>query len=132
MELAALWVSFAATAAGIASAVIAWFARGDALAAQKQAAAAQERAAEAQAEAARSEGRSAAATERLALIQSTIFEGPPWSVSWFGGDTYLLTNNSAVDALEVTIDGQPDDIAISVSDTSPRFVGAKSAFKFMF
>lgn len=132
MELAALWVSFVAAAAGIASAVIAWFARGDALKAQEQAAAAQEQAAEAQAEAARSEGRSAAATERLALIQSTIFEGPPWSVSWFGGDTYLLTNDSAVDALDVTIDGQPDDITLSVTDTSPRFVGAKSAFKFMF
>ncbi len=68
----------------------------------------------------------------MALIQATIFEGPPWSVEWFGGDTYLLTNNSAVDAIDVVIDGQPEDIELSVSDTSPRFVGAKSAFKFMF
>lgn len=125
MELAALWVSFVAAAAGIASAVVAWFARGDALKAQ-------ERALMAQKEAADAEGRSVAASETIARIQSTIFDGPPWVVSYFGGDTYLLTNNSVVDAIDVTIGGEPDDVELSVSDVSPRFVGAKSAFKFMF
>lgn len=125
MEMAALWVSFFATAAGLASAVIAWVARADALKAQA-------RADEAQKDAARLEGRATAAAERIAHIQSTIFDGPPWVVAWFGGDTYLLTNTSPVDAHEVTIDGEPDDISLQVSDTDPRFVGAKSAFKFMF
>lgn len=125
MEAAALWISFVAAAAGIAASVIAWFARSDALNAQEKADVAQR-------EAAISEGRSVAAAETIARIQSTIFEGPPWVVTWFGGDTYLVTNNSPVDALEVVVDGQPDDIVVRVTDTAPRTVGAKSAFKFMF
>ncbi len=125
MDAAALWISFAAAAAGLASAVIAWFARGDALKAQEEATSAQK-------EALRAESRSAIAAERIAQIQGAIFDGPPWTVSWFAGDTYLLTNNSPMDACDVVIDGQPDEVVLQVSDTSPRTVGARSAFKFVF
>lgn len=125
MEMAALWISFVAAAAGIAAALIAWFARGDALKAQEKAEAAQR-------EAAISEGRSVAATETLARIQSTIFEGPPWVVSYLSGNSYLLTNSSPIDALEVTIDGAPDGIDVEAAGAMPRTVGAKSALKFMF
>lgn len=120
MELAALIIAFASMAGTVAAAVFAGFARIDAINAGEEA----KRAAE----------RAATATERMAQIQSRIFDGPPWEVTWYGGDTFLLTNNSPVDAHNVTLEFVPEDIASSVTLDSelPWNVGAKSARKFMF
>lgn len=125
MEMAALWISFVAAAGGIAAAVIAWFARADALQAQEKADAAQR-------DAAISEGRSVAAAETIARIQSANFDGPPWVVSFLQGDSFLLTNSSPVDALGVTVAGAPDGVVLEVAGATPRTVGAKSALKFAF
>lgn len=118
MESAALWISFVSAAATVAAAVVAWFARADSIKAGHEARTASERAAQ--------------ATERMAQIQSRIFDGPPWEVEWFGGDSYLLTNNSPVDAHDVRIDGYPEDVVLQVGEELPWEIGAKSAVKFMF
>lgn len=126
MDVAALWIAFVSAAAAIATAVIAWTARADALRAEKKADDASE-------EAAKSAERATAATEKMAAIQTRIFEGPPWTVKWLNGDSYLVTNNSPVDALDVRIDGDPmSEVQIQVGTTEPRVVGAKSAFMFGF
>lgn len=125
MEAAALWISFAATAAALASAVIAWFARGDAVKAQIEASTAQK-------EAARAEGRSATAAETIARIQTQLFDGPPWTITWFDKYTYLLTNNSTIDATNVIVTNEPNDFRIDFTDKDkPRTIGAKSALKFI-
>jgi hypothetical protein len=53
-------------------------------------------------------------------------------LKWFGGDSYLLTNNSPLDAHGVQIKGDPSDIDLQVGKDLPWEVGAMSAEKFMF
>jgi hypothetical protein len=126
VDLAALWIAFVSAAAAIATAVIAWTARADALRAEKKAD-------DASTEAQKSAERATVATEKMAAIQTRIFDGPPWTVEWLNGDSYLVTNNSPADALDVRIDGDPvDEIQIQVGTPEPRVIGAKSAFKFGF
>ena len=109
VDVAALWIAFVSAAAAIATAVIAWTARADALRAEKKAD-------DASAEAQKSAARATAATEKMAAIQTRIFDGPPWTVEWLNGDSYLVTNNCPVDALDVRIDGDPvDEIQIQVA-----------------
>lgn len=125
METASLWIAIVSAAFTGASVVVALIARADSKRATADAAAAQ-------IAAATSAERAASATEKLATIQSQIFDGPPWSVEWFNGDTFIITNNSPVEALNVEIDGQPDNVVLQVDELGPRTVGARSAFTFMF
>ena len=76
--------------------------------------------------------RATVATEKMAGIQLATFDRPPWTLTWFGGDTFLLTNNSALDAHDVRVDGDPADVTLNLGKELPWEVGAMSAEKFMF
>lgn len=118
MDLAALIIAFFGTAAAIGSTLMAWTARSDALRAEKEAKASADRA--------------TAATERMASIQASAFNQPPWSFEWWNGDTYLLTNTSPLDAVDVTIETDPSRLGISVGMDMPGVIGARSAIRIMY
>jgi len=120
MDIPTLIVAIVAGAAAVASAVIAHLARADARTAGEEAGRAAERA--------------TSATERMALIQSQIFDGPPWEVSYLGGSAYLLTNTSPVGAEQVRITTDPADLQLSfdAADEGIITIGARSAVKFLF
>ncbi|WP_152485669.1 hypothetical protein [Leucobacter chironomi] len=118
MELAALWIALGGTAAAVASAVVAWFARGDSLRAQVDANAAADRATK--------------VSERSLVIQESAFQSPPWSFEWWSGDTFLLTNTSSVDALDVVISSAPDGLGLRIGMDCPGMIGARSAVKVMY
>jgi hypothetical protein len=118
MDLAALWISFIAAAAGLGSAVIAWTARADSLKSGERAQ--------------RSADRATLAAERVAVIQAQVFDGPPWEVMYWSGDTFLLTNTSPIAAQRVTVSSEPDDLDVRLDRDMPFDVGARSAVKFMY
>ncbi|MEE1622960.1 hypothetical protein [Zafaria sp. J156] len=122
---AALFISIIGALGTGAAAIMAWTARADSLKAEGRAESAS-KAANAAAE------RAAGAAERLAMIQSAIFDGPPWSMTWLDGDTYLLRNDSPVEALEVSFTTDPDSLLSTVSEVMPCRVGPRSAIKFMY
>lgn len=125
MEMAALWIAIVSALGTGAAAIVAWTARADSLRAEVDAK-------QARSEASDSANRAVLAAERVANIQSRIFNGPPWTIRFFGGDTYLITNNSPDTAHEVTLHGDPSSLQFHVSDAAPWTIGAKSAVKFMF
>lgn len=109
-----------ASAAAVAAVVVALLARADSKSAGARAQEASERA--------------AGAAERLAQIQGRTFDGPPWRIEWWGEHTFLVTNESPVDAHDVVIGTEPRHLSL-VLDSShqvPFGLGAKSAFKFAF
>lgn len=118
MEIAALWISFVAAAAGLASAVIAWTARADAIKSGERAQ--------------KSADRATAAAERMAHIQSQIFEGPPWAIEYLSGESYLLTNTSPVAARNVRVTSIPETLGIDLDRDVPFDIGPRSAIKFMY
>ncbi|WP_349864121.1 hypothetical protein [Leifsonia sp. WHRI 6310E] len=124
MDVAALFISIIGALATGAAAIIAWVARADSLKAGRDAAAANERASAAA-------ERATTATEKMAQIQSAIFDGPPWVLSWSVGDTYLLTNNSPVEALSVVFETDPPGLFAEVSEDMPCRIGPRSAISFM-
>lgn len=124
MDVAALIVSIVAALFTGASVAVAWIARSDSKRAGGEAATAQERA-NAAAE------RATAAAERMAAIQAAIFDGPPWTMTWAKGDTYLLTNNSPVAAEDVQFETDPVDLQVLLDEEGPKAIGPRSAVTFM-
>jgi len=118
MDVAAFVFAVLSSLAAVAAVVVAVIARNDSQKAGVDAEAAANRA--------------TIATEKMATIQSRIFDGPPWTVAYFGGDTYIVTNNSPVDALDVVFDSDSPEVTIQMTNIEPQTVGAKSAVKFMF
>lgn len=123
--LASLILVIISTIAAGASAIIAWTARADSLRSEDKADEAQ-KAAQSAAE------RATIATERMSMMQASVFNSPPWSIEWFNGDTYLLTNTSSVDAVDVTLQCSFDDDGTRYGmDEMPGTIGARSAVKMM-
>lgn len=127
MEAAALWIAFFSFAAAAGSAIFAGFQ----YAASRKAA---DRAEQAETSAQKSADSALSAYVRTseALEAMALIAGPPWTVRYFGGDAYLLTNNSTVPATDVEIDGEPEGVDISIDEDLPWVIGPKSAKKFMF
>jgi plastocyanin len=118
MDAAALFIAIISALGTGAAAIIAWTARADSIRATKEAAQSAERATQ--------------AVEKMASIQSALFDGPPWTLTWFNGDTFLLTNNSTIDAHNVTVETDPENLRLIIQEDQPWLIGAKSAVKFMF
>ncbi len=66
------------------------------------------------------------------MMQESAFNRPPWSFEWWSGDTYLLTNTSSVDALDVAISSHPEELALQIGMEMPGKIGARSAVKIMY
>ncbi|GAA2171144.1 hypothetical protein GCM10009846_03960 [Agrococcus versicolor] len=122
-----LILSLLASSAAVAGVVVAIVAHQRAEEAAGRAASAEERAVTAA-------ERAAASGAMIAAIERSIFDGPPWSVAWSGGDTFLVTNNSPLPALAVEVRSIPDslELHLDASQRQPFDLGPKSAFAFMF
>lgn len=125
MDPASLTIAVVGAVAAGASAIMAWVARADSLRAE-------EKADKARAQAQAAAERATAATEQMSMMQASVFNSPPWALEWSAGDTYLLTNTSSVDAIDVSIDCPAENVAFQVGmDSMPGEVGARSAIKLM-
>ncbi|MBC9953880.1 hypothetical protein ICM05_04365 [Leucobacter sp. cx-42] len=119
MELAALLISIIGAIAAGGSAIMAWTSRADSIKAQDLAQASADKA--------------TTANTQMAAIQTSVFNSPPWSFEWWDGDTFLLTNTSPMDAVDVTIGTVPDNLGIRIGLTEmPATIGARSAVKIMY